>query len=49
MIWKIRPTDGGYWLFIEGVPGAWMHVYRDKWFPIFPTLKDVFQKIKERT
>ena len=53
MIWKIQPTDGGWWLFVEGTPtGLWWHVFgtsTNRWAFVFPTLDEVFQKIKERT
>ena len=49
MTWKIQPIDGGYWLFYAGKEGSWAHVHNDQWFPIFPTLDAVFEKIKERT
>jgi len=51
MIWKIQPVDtGGWWLFYESKqPNTWWHVSHNKWFPVFPTLDAVFEKIKERT
>ena len=49
MTWKITPVEGGWWLFYEGKRDVWIHVYRDKWFPVFLTLEAVFEKIKERT
>lgn len=48
MNWKIQPTAGGWWLFYQGGNGPWHHVHRDQWFPVFPTLDAVFEKIKER-
>ena len=50
MTWKIAPVEGGGWhLFHQGTsPGLWWHVYRDKWYAVFPTLDDVFTKIKEK-
>jgi hypothetical protein len=49
MTWKIAPVEGGGWhLFHEGTTsGVWWHVYTNKWYPVFPTLDDVFTKIKE--
>ncbi len=49
MTWKIVPIEGGWWLFSAGVSGNWWHTYHNKWFPVFPTLDAVFEKIKEKT
>jgi hypothetical protein len=53
MIWKIKPIDGGWWLFYQGAhPESWIHVWgtsENKWAFVFPTLDEVFQQIKERT
>jgi hypothetical protein len=50
MIWKIQPIDtGGWWLFYTSKqPNTWWHVHHNKWFPVFPTLDAVFEKIKEK-
>jgi hypothetical protein len=50
MTWKIVPANGGWWLLYQGTPdNVWLHTFYNKWFPVFPTLDDVFQTIKERT
>jgi hypothetical protein len=53
MIWKIQPSGDGYFLFYQGIPeGVWWHVRGtsyNRWSAWFPTLDEVFQKIKERT
>ena len=49
MSWKIQPTNNGWWLFREADAGVWWHVYRDKWFAVFPTLDAVFEEIKEKS
>lgn len=49
--WKIQPNEHGWWLYTEGDPeGLWWHVYFDISVGnvVFPTLEDVFAKIKEK-
>ena len=51
MNWKIQRTDNGWWLFQEGITDAWWHVYGSslgQWHALFPTLDEVFQRIKEK-
>jgi hypothetical protein len=51
MNWKIQRTDNGWWLFQGGTTGAWWHVYGSslgQWHALFPTLDEVFQRIKEK-
>ena len=51
MIWRVEPVDiGGWWLlYLTKQRNTWIHVHYNKWFPVFPTLDAVFEKIKERT
>ena len=49
--WKIEPNKHGWWLYTEGNPeGLWWPVYFDISVgnAVFPTLDDVFAKIKEK-
>ena len=52
MIWKVQRMEHGWWLFTEGNPeGLWWNVYFDIGVgnAVFPTLEDVFAKIKEKS
>lgn len=49
MIWKIQPRDG-YFCFYQGIPEyVWWHVRgtsQNRWSAWFPTLDEVFQKLR---
>lgn len=51
-VWKIQPTDGGWWLFYEGTrTGLWWHAWgtsKNRWSHVFPTLNEALQRIKDR-
>jgi hypothetical protein len=52
MMWKIKPTNEGWWLFYQGTHHeSWVHVWgtsENRWAHVLPTLDEVFQRIKDK-